>query len=777
MAVNPNSHIIAVTGGKGGVGKSVFSANLAVAFLMEMKAPTLLIDLDAQSCGDQNVILGLREPRTMADLVAYTSAITPQSVNAIVTMHPGSNLAYIGAVRTREESLSVGAETAVKQLEALSNVYKFIIVDVGCNLTALQLQVIEKATALLMITTPEVLAVNQTARHMTDLFAANLPTDMIQIIINKASASGLPPQSIGQTFRKQILGVVPQDDISASNSLQRSTPFVLTAPKSPVSAAYFDIVRRLTGGILQQLKATARPQALKIKGEVSHEALTAGTRSKGVGKNIDPRTALKLMIHNELIKAMDLKKNLTDTQDDPEKEAELRRKTNAVIAQLVDKNAAGLGRDERSAVINEVLDEALGLGPLEELLADPTITEIMVNGHQRIYIEKNGIVQQSAVLFTSNFHLRKVIERIVAPLGRQINESVPYVDARLKDGSRVNAVIEPLAIDGPAVTIRKFRKKPVSPETYVNEWNACTVNMMEFLRICVLNKLNVIISGGTGSGKTTLLNTLSGFIPVNERIVTIEDAAELALKQDHVVRLETRPATAEGNNAITIRDLVKNSLRMRPDRIVVGECRDGAALDMLSAMSTGHDGSMTTVHANNPKEAIGRLETLCMMAGMDLPIKAIREQIAGSVNLIVQIQRLSDGSRKLISVSEVQGMQGEVVTQQEVFRYVEKGFDKNRKIIGQFQATGLIPKFIEKFEKRGLIIPKSLFSNEAQQAITANQVAGAAVPAAPARPAVTGVQSVAGSSAAAGSGSSGTQAAGTSVGHASAVRKVPGGTR
>jgi septum site-determining protein MinD len=237
--------------------------------------------------------------------------------------------------------------------------------------------------------------------------------------------------------------------------------------------------------------------------------------------------------------------------------------------------------------------------------------------------------------------------------------------------------------------------------------------MIEFLRICVQNKLNIIISGGTGSGKTTLLNTLSGFIPANERIVTIEDAAELQLKQEHIVRLETRPANMEGTGAVTIRDLVKNSLRMRPDRIVVGECRDGAALDMLQAMSTGHDGSMTTVHANNPKEAIGRLETLCLMAGMDLPAKAIREQIAGAVNLIVQIQRLSDGSRKLISISEVQGLQGEVVTQQEVFRFVEKGFDMNRKIIGQFQATGLIPKFIEKFEKRGLFVPKTLFSNEA----------------------------------------------------------------
>lgn len=718
MAVNPNSYIIAVTGGKGGVGKSVFSANLAFAFLMEMRAPTLLVDLDSQSCGDQNMIVGLREPKTVNDLVNFTASISPNTLSSVVSLHPGTNLGFVGAVRGRDETLNANPDLVVKQLESLSHFYRFMVIDLGTAMTNLQFSVIERATTLLVLTTPEVLAINQTMRLITDLYAQSVPTEMLQIIINKASPTGLAPAAIGQTLRRPILGMIPQDDASAAGSLQRSTPFVVSAPKSPVASAHFDVVRKLTGGLLQQLKSAARPQTVRLKKETA--SIPRGmTTARGAVKNMDPRTALKLTVHNDLIKAMDLKKNITDTQGDPQKEAELRKKTHAVISQLVDKEAQGLGRDERADVIEEVLNEALGLGPLEELLEDSAVSEIMVNGHEKIFIEKNGLVQLSPVTFTSNFHLRKVIERIVAPLGRQINESVPYVDARLRDGSRVNAVIEPLAIDGPAVTIRKFRKKPVSPETYVNEWNAATGNMMEFLRICVQNKLNVIISGGTGSGKTTLLNTLSGFIPSNERIVTIEDAAELQLKQEHIVRLETRPANMEGTGAVTIRDLVKNSLRMRPDRIVVGECRDGAALDMLSAMSTGHDGSMTTIHANNPKEAIGRLETLCMMAGMDLPAKAIREQIAGAVNLIVQIQRLSDGSRKITSIAEVQGMQGEIVTQQEVFRFVEKGFDRNRKIIGQFQATGLIPKFIEKFEKRGLIIPKSLFANDAPVAAPA----------------------------------------------------------
>lgn len=713
MAVNPNSHIIGVTGGKGGVGKSVFSANLALAFLMEMRAPVLLVDLDQQSCGDQNVILGLREPRTMSELVNFNGSITPANVSQVVSTHPGTNLAYVAAVRGREEVLNVPPDTAIKQIEALSNIYRYIIVDLGSQMTPLQMSLIERATVLLVVTTPEVLAVNQTMRHITDLLAASLPTEMLQVVINRAGPTGLAPAAIGQTLRRPILGAIPQDDVTAAGALQRSAPFVVSATKTPISAAHFEVVRKLTGGLLTQLKAQARPQQLKFKKEAPSQVSVGASRfSTNAPKNVDPRTALKLTVHNELIKAMDLKKNITDTQGDPQKEAELRKKTNAVISQLIDKEASGLSRDERAQIIKEILDEALGLGPLEDLLEDPSVTEIMVCGHQKIYVEKNGLVQLSPVTFTSNFHLRKVIERIVSPLGRQINESVPYVDARLKDGSRVNAVIEPVAIDGPAVTIRKFRKTPVNPDTYVKEWGAATANMMEFLRICVQNKMNIIISGGTGSGKTTLLNTLSGFIPANERIVTIEDAAELQLKQEHVVRLETRPANMEGTGQITIRDLVKNSLRMRPERIVVGECRDGAALDMLQAMSTGHDGSMTTIHANNPKEAIGRLETLCMMAGMELPARAIREQIASAVNLIVQIQRLSDGSRKIIDITEVQGMQGDVVTQQQVFVFKEKGFDKNRKIIGQFQATGLIPKFIEQFEKRGIIIPKSLFSND-----------------------------------------------------------------
>ncbi len=369
-----------------------------------------------------------------------------------------------------------------------------------------------------------------------------------------------------------------------------------------------------------------------------------------------------------------------------------------------------MNRSDRAQVIKEVLDEALSLGPLEDLLNDPSVTEIMVNGRETIFVEREGKISKSQITFSSNHQLRTVIERIVTPLGRQINERSPYVDARLKDGSRVHAIIEPLSIDGPALTIRKFAKVPVTWKNYV-EWGSMTQSMIDFLRICVENGLNVVISGGTGSGKTTLLNVLSGFIPATERIITVEDAAELQLKQNHVVRLETRPANMEGSGQVTIRDLIRNTLRMRPDRIVVGECRGGEALDMLQAMNTGHDGSMTTVHANSPREAIGRIETLCAMAETKIPSEAIKSQIASAVDLIVQIGRLPDGSRKVKYVTEVVGVQGDVVTLNDIFIFKEEGFDKNRKITGRFQAVGNIPTFLEEFQQRGIKIPRTLFSN------------------------------------------------------------------
>lgn len=709
MALNPNCTVIGVLGGKGGVGKSVFAANFACTLMAELRTQVLLLDADSKSVGDQNVIVGLKPLRTLKELATSQTSLASQPIQSLVTVHP-SGLAYIGAVRGPEERLDVRPELAVALLETMSRQFKYIIVDLGNDIGPLQSAILLEATAGIIVTTPEVLVVTQTQRLINDLMSATFPKDMFQLVINKASPNGLNPTSISNQLQMPPMGLIPQDDVTSMAALNKFMPVVLAAPKAPITMAYFDFVRKLTGGVLQRLKGLAKPKSSTVV-DAPAAGSSAATATSGNNSGLDARTQLKLRIHSELLRTADLDKLLTETRGDESKQSELREKTRREVTQIVDREAPDLQRDDRSRMIKEVLEESLGLGPLEDLLADPNVTEIMVNGAKKIFVEKSGKVVSVTTTFTSNDHLRRIIERIVSPLGRQINTAMPYVDARLKDGSRVNAVIEPLSIDGPALTIRKFKKGGVSPEKYI-EYGSMTKSMVDFLRICVENGLNVVISGGTGSGKTTLLNMLSSFIPSNERIITVEDAAELQLQQEHVVRLETRPSTLQSNNAITIRDLIKNSLRMRPNRIVVGECRDGAALDMLQAMNTGHDGSMTTTHANNARECIGRLETLCMMAGMDLPAKAIREQIASAVHVIVQISRLSDGTRKVMSITEVAGIQGDVVTLAEIFRFKETGADKNRKIIGVFQAVGTVPTFIQKLADKGVVIPREIFSND-----------------------------------------------------------------
>lgn len=722
MAINPNCNLIAVVGGKGGVGKSVFAANFACALMTELRTQVLLVDADSKSVGDQNVIMGLKPVKTLRELASFQGSLNSQPINTLVTAHQ-SGLAYLGAVRGPEEQMNISPDMLGKLMEFFSRSFKFIVVDVGNDLGPAQMAVLQEATAIMIVTTPEVLVVTQTQRLVNELLSATFPKDMFQLVINKASPAGLSPQAISNQLQLPFLGIIPQDEATSMMALQKYTPFVIAAPKAPVTMSYFDLTRKLTGGVIQRLKTLTRP---KPPAPTQDAAASAG----GIATSgMDSRTLTKIRVHNELIRTVDLKKLLVDTKQDENKEKEVREKTKREITVIIDKEAPDLSREERSRIIKEVLEEALGLGPLEDLLADPAVTEIMVNGFKKIFVEKSGKVSLSPVTFTSNDHLRRIIERIVTPLGRQINDSTPYVDARLKDGSRVNAVIEPLAIDGPALTIRKFKKGGITGEKYI-EYGSITKNMIDFLRICVENGMNVVISGGTGSGKTSLLNMLSSYIPSNERVITVEDAAELQLQQEHVVRLETRPASMEGSNAIHIRDLIKNALRMRPDRIIVGECRDGAALDMLQAMNTGHDGSMTTTHANSPRECIARLETLCMMSGMELPVRAIREQIAGAVNLIVQISRLSDGSRKILSITEVAGMQGEVVTLAEIFRFKETGYDKNRRIQGVFQATGTIPSFIQKLSDKGVVIPREIFANEQPVA----QTPGAPAAKAPAAP-------------------------------------------
>ncbi|MBE6098846.1 MAG: CpaF family protein [Anaerovibrio sp.] len=380
------------------------------------------------------------------------------------------------------------------------------------------------------------------------------------------------------------------------------------------------------------------------------------------------------------------------------------------VEKFIAENPFAVPRGERSKVVAELRDEMLGLGPIESLLKDESVTEIMVNGYQKIFVERMGKLMQTDIRFHDDDHLMNIIQRILSPLGRRIDEASPLVDARLEDGSRVNIIIPPLSLVGPVLTIRKFSKNPLTLDNLIN-FGTIDRKMANFLQACVAARINILVSGGTGSGKTTTLNALSSFIAGNERIVTIEDAAELQLQQPHVVTLESRPANVEGKGQITIRDLVRNALRMRPDRIIVGEVRSGEALDMLQAMNTGHDGSLTTAHANSPRDALSRLETMVLMSGFDLPIRAIREQISSAIDLIVHQARIKDGSRKITHITEVQHLEGDTITTQDIFNYEMTGIDENGKATGHFIATGLRPNFMERFSTNGIELPPEMFQN------------------------------------------------------------------
>lgn len=412
------------------------------------------------------------------------------------------------------------------------------------------------------------------------------------------------------------------------------------------------------------------------------------------------------LVHHKLMQAMDLRRTDVESMD----EEQLTQTIKSLIGQIIEELDKELPATiDRERLGREVLNEAVGLGPLEDFLADDSITEIMVNRYDNVYIERHGRLEHSSVTFSSDEAVRSVIDRIVSPLGRRIDESSPMVDGRLKDGSRVNAVIPPLALKGPCLTIRKFSKHRLSTEDLIG-YGSMDERMVAFLKTTVLNRKNIIISGGTGTGKTTFLNVLSSFIPHTERIITVEDSAELRLNQPHVVSLEARPANMEGIGEITIRDLVRNCLRMRPDRIVVGECRGGEALDMLQAMNTGHDGSLTTVHANSPRDLISRMEVMVMMAGMELPDKAIREQVVSAVDVIVQLSRFADGSRKITHISEITGLESEVVQMQEIFRFSQHGVDEQGKILGEFVPTGRIPEFYDDLRNQGQQVDMGIFS-------------------------------------------------------------------
>lgn len=681
-----SGHIISLYSSKGGVGKSFIAANLAVDLCLDTREKVLLMDFGRPFSNDIGYFLKLQDIKKLTGLLPMADTLNPAMLRGYATFH-GSGISVLRlSDGLREVDIpQLTPERVEAVLNCLTSVYAYVVIDVGMKFDAVVESVLNKSSRILLTATPEPLALARTRNDLLLLRSRNFPKERIAVLINRADKAAMAGiDAMARHLEKKPEAVLPHDPDADANMAQGTYPEKF--PRHPLTQA----LDQLVYAIVQTARAMG-PQA---------NAPVASPPSLDLD-------ALKRKVHEKLLESIDFKKLDTEVGQDAEKADALKQTVAEKISEILDQESSLQDRDLRRQVVKEVLQEALGLGPLEDLLADASISEIMVNAWNEIYVERKGRLTHIDKKFFSEQHLINIISRITAPLGRKVDTSTPMVDARLKDGSRVNAIIPPLAVKGACLTIRKFPEDKIGADDLIR-FGTVNAQIVEFLKTAVLAKLNILISGGTGSGKTTLLNILSSFIPETERIITIEDSAELKLRQPHVVTLESRPANIEGKGEVFIRDLVKNSLRMRPDRIVIGECRGAEALDMLQAMNTGHDGSLTTIHANSSREALSRLETLVMFAGFELPVKAIKEQIVGAVDLIVQISRFKDGSRKVIQVSEVDGMQGEVITLGDVFVFRQRGEEKDR-VVGEFASTGYVPRCIERFNERGLHIPREVF--------------------------------------------------------------------
>jgi septum site-determining protein MinD len=716
--------IVAVGGARDGVGKTSFVVNAALAFVKETRKRVLILDLDRDSVGDVQTLLSMGKVKTLADFAPYADKLSSNQLRQYISAHP-AGIGVLPLAPDPAGAAPVTPHAVARLLELLKPICDYIIADCGVDIHDNTVKVFEQASGIFLLTTPDLLVLNHTRRFVDRLQRLHFPKELIKVILNRYdSAAGPPLDLITQKLARGVLAHLPEDAMLCRTAAFEGKPFVLSQPRAQLSRHYDEFIRKLVETqTLEKLGQVARAQGTTgldgraagliiggtdVSKELKEYQKSRGTKAGRATADIDQRTAIKMLIHKRLVEAIDLKK-FDKNLGDEDRDVALRKRVIEAVSRILDEVGTSMtDRGDRQRIVKEICDEALGLGPLEDFLADDRVSEIMVNRRDRVYVEIEGKLQLTNASFTDDAQLLGVIERIVAPIGRRIDEKSPMVDARLKDGSRVNAIIPPLALDGPCLTIRKFAREPLTVKDLVG-FNSFTAEMADFLRACVEAHLNILISGGTGSGKTTLLNVMSSFIPKDERIITIEDSAELQLKQPHIVRLETRPANIEGEGAIHIRDLVRNSLRMRPDRIVVGECRGSEALDMLQAMNTGHDGSMTTIHSNSPRDCLARLETLVMFAGLDLPSKAIREQITSAINVIIQQSRLSDGTRRVTGIAEITGMEGQTITLQDIFIFKQTGL-KDGKVQGRFVTTGFVPKFVHDLEARGIAMPRGIFA-------------------------------------------------------------------
>jgi pilus assembly protein CpaF len=684
---------VAVYSGSGGVGKTLVASNLAVSLHQQDSGRVLFIDAGHPMPGESLASVGLERAKALGEMAPILGRLTPE-IFASYLMTTPSGMAVLPLVGDVLQSRLVTPELWARMMDLAGAAFDNIVIDMQSGVGMLTQPVLDRSDYVCVVGEPTPVGVLRTRFCCDYLRSLQFPQTSMLFVLNRVpSRGGVALDQVEHIVGMQPFITLPDD----------AEPLATAAAKS-----------------LSVLQAVPRHAIARNLDRLGREVTTLGLRNIAIApseappqRNTDDEIReLKLKVHHRLVDEIDVKKADLSYLQDPIKLQEVRTRAESLILKLLEEEGAhAFSREVRRRVLKEVLDEALGLGPLEDLLADPLVTEIMVNRFDQIYVERAGKIEQTTVKFLANDQLRGVIERIVAPLGRRIDEKVPMVDARLKDGSRVNAIIPPLALKGPALTIRKFAKRKLLVADLI-AYGSLTEQMATFLGAAVEARMNVVISGGTGSGKTTLLNVLGSFIPTDERIITIEDAAELQLPQDHVISLESRPANIEGEGAITIRDLVRNALRMRPDRIVVGECRAGEALDMLQAMNTGHDGSLTTLHANTPRDALARLETLALMAGLDLPSRAIRDQIGSAINLIVQQSRLQDGSRRITHITEVTGQEGDVFTTADIFVFRQTGMAPDGKIYGQFVPTGYVPGFIDTLSKRGIKVPREIFLHQ-----------------------------------------------------------------
>ncbi len=696
---------ISVFSVKGGGGASLIAANLAVSIRRETRATVALLDVSYPIPGSVALYLGLSQAKAVTDIVPLLDRMQPTLLKSYVTNH-ASGIAVIPAAKDSLHEKMLTPQKLARVTDLLVRAYDYVVIDLASTLSEDVIPILDLSELICLVVSPDVGSVAQGRQSVTYLQSHHFSRDAMKLVLNRYSNKmPFPPETIEESVGLPIALYLPLDEELMEQSIAMADPFVSSSPRHPVSKALDAFTQKLVAELKSRPRRAKQPRLVA-------DAAPAAAAVAEAKERIDEIRDVKIRVHRRLIDEIDFKKADIELAKDRKKKSELRAKTEVKIVSLLDEEAKEMtDRDLRKRLVKEILDEALGLGPLEDLLRDVDVSEIMVNGIDHIFVERKGKLTLTEHKFLTEDQLRAVIERIVNPLGRRIDEKSPMVDARLEDGSRVNAIIPPLAIDGPSVTIRKFAKTPLKVPDLVR-FGSFTTQMAQFFEAAVLARQNIVISGGTGSGKTTLLNVLSSFVPEDERIVTIEDSAELQLPQVHVVRLESRPPNIEGEGAITIRDLVRNALRMRPDRIVVGECRAGEALDMLQAMNTGHDGSLTTVHANTPRDALSRLETLCLMAGLDLPARAIREQIASAIDLVFQQSRLSDGSRRVTHISEITGREGEVFTIADIFLFKQTGITPDGKVQGQFAPTGVIPKFIEGLSRRGIKVPREIFLHQ-----------------------------------------------------------------